>query len=252
MLKLSNVLMFLLNFVSNNNKKISFSASFGVNKLEGKPCQQVADELSKFKSLSVREKSGKKIIREFTNRKDVDVLVDPTMLLTQKEWDKVSFKPSQINELCPNNDKYILNYFLGNLSLEKKHEIERIAKENKCKIINMLDKNDPYYACGPSEFLWLEKNSFLICTDSFHSAVFAIIYKKPFIVFNRDDGQDGLNSMNSRLETLLSKFHLEDRYFVNKIDNELLKCDYLNIDRNLKQEKEKATAFLVNALNTKK
>ena len=66
------------------------------------------------------------------------------------------------------NDKYILNYFLGELSEQRKNEIERIAKENDCEIINILDKNGPYYETGPSEFLYLEQNAFLICTDSFH------------------------------------------------------------------------------------
>ena len=171
------------------------------------------------------------------------------MLLNTSEWDRVSKKPPQINSLNIKEKKYILNYFLGNLSIEIKNEIEQIAKENDCKIINILDKNDPFYACGPSEFIWLEKNAFLICTDSFHSSVFAILYKKPFIIFNRDDGQIGKNSMNSRLETLLSKFKLDDGYYNGKITKNLLKCDYSHIDKLLKEERIKAEKFLKDALD---
>ena len=100
-----------------------------------------------------------------------------------------------------NHKRYILTYFLGNLSDSRKKEISRIANEYDCEIINLLDKKDPFYSCcGPSEFLYLEKNAFLICTDSFHSSVFAILYDRPFIVFNREDK---LQNMNSRIANLL-------------------------------------------------
>ena len=87
----------------------------------------------------------------------------------------------------------------------------KIAKEKNCKVINLLDKNDPYYVSGPSEFLWLEKHADLICTDSYHSSVFAILYNRPFVVFDRD--QVGADNMGSRIDTLLSKFELKNRKF---------------------------------------
>ena len=105
--------------------------------------------------------------------------------------------------------KYILNYFLGNLSPKRRKEIERVAKENNCEIINILDKNDPLYVSGPSEFLYLEKNAFLICTDSFHSSVFAILYNRPFVVFDREE--KGIENMGSRIDTLINKFKMNNR-----------------------------------------
>lgn len=77
------------------------------------------------------------------------------MLLTADEWDKVSRKPKMLKI-----DKFILNYFLGELSEKRKEEIQRIADENDCEVINILDKNSPFYECGPSEFLYLEKHAF--------------------------------------------------------------------------------------------
>ena len=145
------------------NKRNSMAASFGVSNIKPEMEQYYKERLSKFNNISVREDSGKKIVEELTGRTDVEVLVDPTMLLTPEEWDKVSKKPEQLNF-----NKYILCYFLGELSEQRKKEIERVAKENDCKIINILDKKDPFYETGPSEFLYLEKNAFLICTDSFH------------------------------------------------------------------------------------
>lgn len=232
----------LLTFIE-GKKRIAFSASFGISELPKEYHEEFKNELKKFKAISVREDAGKKIVKMLTKRDDVEVLVDPTMLLDAEDWDKVSKKPEQLKY-----DKYILNYFLGELPIEWKNEIERVAKENNCKIINILDKNGKFYGTGPSEFLYLEKNAFLVCTDSFHSSVFSIIYDTPFVAFER---QDKLTPMNSRMDTLLSKFQLQDRKFNGKIKNDLLKCDYKEAKAILEKEKEKSFNFLKKALDIK-
>lgn len=225
-----------------NKKKISFSASFGINEIPDKYKEKAGDAIKRFDFLSVRENAGKNIIKELTGREDVEILLDPTMLLTANEWNKVAKQPKQYN-----GKKYILNYFLGNLSKERRKEIDKIAIENNCEIINLLEKNDPYYVCGPSEFLWLEKNAFLICTDSFHSSVFAILYNRPFIVFERQN--QGKNNMNSRLDTLLSKFELNDRRYNEKcITKENLQYNYERAYQILEDERIKSKRFLEKAL----
>ena len=230
----------LLSFVP-GEKRIAFSASFGISELPEQYHEKTARELKKFKAISVREDAGKKIVEELTGRNDVEVLVDPTMLITVDEWNKVAKKPKQMKS----NNKYILNYFLGELSESRKKEIERIAKENDCDIINILDEDDIFYETGPSEFIYLEKNAFLVCTDSFHACIFAVIYNRPFIVFEREEN---LANMNSRIETLLNKFKLENRRYRGKIANDLLEVDYSEAYRILEKEKEKADKFLKNAL----
>lgn len=234
--------MDLLDF-TDDNKKIAFSASFGISEVEEKHKKFLTENLNKFKNISVREVAGEKIVKDLTGREDVEVLVDPTMLLDAKKWDMVAKKPKQLK-----NDKYILNYFLGELSEERKKEIERIARENNCEIINILDKKSPFYQTGPSEFLYLEKNAFLVCTDSFHSSVFSILYNVPFIVFKRENSKV---NMNSRIETLLSKFELEDRYYNGKIEKESLEVDYSNAYKILENERKKSINFLKKAFELK-
>ena len=229
--------------VTEPKKRVSFSASFGINKLSEQYWKKLKHALKDYRAISVRENAGKKIIEDVVGRKNVEILVDPTMLLTSEEWDKASKKPEQLK-----TDKYILNYFLGELSEERKKEIQRIANENNCEVINILDKNSPFYETGPSEFLYLEKNAFLICTDSFHSSVFAILYNKPFIVFDREDSHE---NMNSRLETLLSKFKLENRWYKGHITDELLKVDYTEAYKILDTERKKSEDFLKRALDLK-
>lgn len=226
--------------------KIAYAASFGVDSISENTISQIKPALEKFNHISVREDKGKEIIQNFSNRRDVEVLIDPTMLLSSEEWDIIAKKP---NKMKSEDEKYILNYFLGNLSELRKREIEKVAKKNNCKIINILDKEDPFYNCGPSEFLWLEKHAFLICTDSFHSSVFAILYNVPFVVFDRDDKSQ---SMNSRIDTLLSKFEIDNRRFNGKnITKENLSSNYSKAFKILEKEREKSELFFEKALNLK-
>ena len=229
-------------------KNIAFSASFGVSDIPKQFHDRYKKGLSNFDYISVREDRGKEIVEELTGRKDVEVLVDPTMLLTSYEWDKVSKMPKQMKNKV--GKKYILNYFLGELSDSRRKEIEKIAKENDCYIINILDKNDPFYCSGPSEFLYLEKNAFLVCTDSFHSCVFALLYDRPFVIFDRE--QKGVESMSSRLDTLISKFKLKNRRYNGKeITKENLEHDYSEAYKILEKERKKSKEFLEKALEIK-
>lgn len=45
--------------------------------------------ISKFDAISVREEAAKSIIERITNRQDVEVLIDPTMMLQKEEWDRI-------------------------------------------------------------------------------------------------------------------------------------------------------------------
>lgn len=220
---------------------ISYSASFGVSNIPIEKMEYYKKRLKNVKYISVREETGKSIIQNILNKKNVEVLIDPTMLLSCNEWETVLKKPKMLKA-----NKYILNYFLGDLSNEKKQEIERVANENNCEIINILDKNSPFFECGPSEFLYLEKNAFLICTDSFHSSVFAILFNIPFIIFERD--QEGMKNMNSRLENLVFKFKLENRRFDGKITKQNLNHDYSQSYKILDEERKKSKKFLEKAL----
>lgn len=224
-------------------KRISYAASFGVNNLSSKYDNIVLKEIGKFKNISVREEEGKKIICNLTKRKDVEVLVDPTMLISINDWKKIMKKPQNMNF-----EKYILIYFLGNISEKRMECIKTFALENNCKIINLLDKNSDYYECGPSEFLYLEKNAFLICTDSFHSSVFAFLFDRPFVIFERE--QKELENMSSRLNTLIKKFKLKDRYFNGKkITNENLNHNYSESYIILDEERKKSKDFLKKSLD---
>lgn len=226
------------------NKKVSFSASFGVNYVPEKDSElykMCKEKIEDIRAISVREEAGKDIIKELTGREDVEVLVDPTMMLKSEEWEKVMKRPENLK-----TDKFIVKSFLGNSSDNSWKEICRIAEENDCEIIDISDKNSPYYNMGPAEFLYLEKNAFLVATDSFHACVFSILFSTPFIVFKRDDNK--LESMHSRIETLLKTFDMKNRIFDEKIGEDILDNNYEKAHERLELERQKAIDFLSKSL----
>ena len=218
------------------DKNFSLSASFGIEKIPDEYRKKYVQGISNMKNISVREAAGKKIVEDLINRKDVSVLVDPTMLIKKEEWIKISKKPENMF-----NEKYILNYFLGELTRKEKNNIVDFANKNNMKIINILDEKDPFYKCGPAEFIYLEKNASLIFTDSFHSCVFGILMETPFIVFERKDEN---TSINSRLDTLLEKFKLQKRRYKGIIDEKMLQCDYGKTESIIQLERKKMYNYL--------
>ena len=183
------------------DRTFSYAASFGIDHIPEEYVEDVRRGLEHIKFISVREDAGKRIVEELTGRTDVYVHVDPTMLLTAEEWDKVSKKPKQ---KLP--ERYILTYFLGTVSEERKAALKNKAAELGCELVELMDKNGPYYNNGPSEFLYLIKHAAMVCTDSFHGSVFSFLYERPFVIFDREGSGE---NMSSRLETLCSKFGLE-------------------------------------------
>lgn len=219
---------------------IAYAASFGVSEIP--TCYQngYKEMINQFKDISVREEAGEKIISSLNPKINVEIVLDPTLLVDSDSWNDLSTEiPTLIGK------KYILNYFLGTPSDDKKKVIEKIARDNNCIIIDLLDKNCEYYSSGPSEFLYLEKNAFLICTDSFHSCVFAFIFDRPFIVFDREDNNE---NMGSRIDTLLSTFELQDRKYSDNVKKECLSHNYSTGYKILEEKKKQSFAFLEKAL----
>jgi hypothetical protein len=96
---------YFLDFVNNNNLKFSYAASFGVDTIPLDYTDTYKNLLSGYTTLSVREESGKKIIKEIIGV-DAHVNIDPTLLLDKDEWGSIS----SIKTL---NYDYILIYLMA-------------------------------------------------------------------------------------------------------------------------------------------
>ncbi len=223
-------------------QRIALSPSFGVSELPSYCIDSYKQWINGIDYLSVRENAGANIIKNLIGKNAI-VLLDPTFMLSKIEWLDIATKPKWINH----NKKFILSYFLGAKSKETETWINNVAISKDLEIINLLDiNNKDVYSIDPSEFIWCTNNCELMCTDSFHGVVFSLVMKKPFIVFER---RDDLVSMNSRLDTLLNKFHMGTRKKDQIIyENDIFNVDYSNVDNIINNEKSKTLDYLKNAL----
>lgn len=226
---------------ANKNQRIAYAPSFGVSNIEKKYKKKYATWLNGIEKISIREESGQNLIQNLTDHK-VPILVDPTMLISKEDWitlsKEYSGKPQK---------KYLLTYYLGELSKEKQIWIEQIARENELEILKLADYNNlKEYSLRPDEFIDLISSATLFLTDSFHGTIFSIIMNTPFVVFDRISH---VGSMSSRIDTLLRKFEFENRKWEKiKYDN-VFDIDFSKVTSIQKIEKNKSISFIEKAID---
>jgi hypothetical protein len=229
-----------LNFVSYSSKpKISYAASFGVSEIPNSYRNLYQKGLNELSYISVREDAGKDIVKSIIH-KDVDVVLDPTLLLGKDKWDKL-IKDSEVYK-----KKYILTYFLEEMNEDDEKYIYEFAKSKKLEIKRLYYRKDiDNWSAGPKEFVNLISQCEMLFTDSFHGSVFAIIFEKQFEVFSRNGYGP---SMNSRIDTLLNDFNISDRWHSSNSEEE--KIDYHEVKMILQNKREKSFNYLKEALNS--
>lgn len=221
-------------------KTVCMSPSFGVSKIPEYREKEYSIWLKKIKALSVREIAGQKIIKNLTGRM-AEVLLDPTMLVSSKTWENICKEPE--NKLP---DHYIVCYFLGRVDKSYYKKIRDFSKKKALPVVMLFDILTPeYYVYDPAEVLYTIKHADYVLTDSFHGSVFSILFHKDFYVFTRNEG--GLN-MNSRIETLLEKFDLNDRLFVGE-SSDISSEKWCLTEHILENEREKAKNYIEKALD---
>ena len=225
-----------LNF-SPREQNFSFAASFGISSIQNQYKNDVVEGLRNIRKVSVREEAGLKIVRELSGRKDAEVLIDPTLYISEEEWAIVAKKPDKFRK-C----KYLLIYFLGCVSEIRRKRIENFAMQYQLKILDVMNPNSRFYAIGPDEFVYLIQNADFVCTDSFHASIFSFIFDIPLAILMREG--TGAN-MGSRLETLANKFGFSDRLiFDDHFDGRLIDVDYSEGKYILEEERRKVDRFL--------
>ena len=244
---------FTLEFVPDHVNKVSLSTSFGVSTLPSFQHRKAAKFLNRMDSISVREESGKKLIKELTGR-DILVVCDPTMLLSAEEWMQIQERKPLINE------KYILCYFMGDNPTHRDF-VKKLKEKTNYKIIGLLhgatyipsdDKfpDEAPYDIGPAEFINLVRNAEFMCTDSFHGTVFSILNRTKFFSFRRYEDSSKF-STNDRLHTLLDWTGLSHRMIYGNEDINDLLNDLINYDEVLPKvlaKRNEAIDYLKNAL----
>ena len=218
-------------------QKVCFSPSFGVDSLPEPWKPVIRERLLTFPNISVRETAGAEIVRELTG-KEAEVLIDPTLMLDREDWLKVAKKPRKADIGC----SFILSSFLGDMPADAAADNEYLRKELSAVNYHLQDwRNTGLYPCGPSEFIYLFDKAKFIQTDSFHTCIFAFLFRKPFLLYERE-GKD--SNMFSRIETLFRILDLERKYVGSGLENDLFECDYRTGFERLGGERRKVYRFL--------
>lgn len=219
-------------------KKVAYAASFGTNDLPNGYLERISFYLSDFNYISVREKRALEFLKQI-HRSDALLALDPTMLLTAKEWERREQRPDFETE----EYSYILSYNLKTKTADSEKFIQDLSVKKNLKIIDLLDhKQADYYGIGPLEFIYLIHHAAIVCTDSFHATVFSLLYHKNFIVFDR-------KHMNSRIDTLLEIADMTDRKFSGLENIEMDFSRYDCFEKNLNKKRKQSTEFLIKALH---
>lgn len=185
--------------------KISYAASFGKDNLDKNYHENAKKMLQQLTAISVREESGVSIVKNISGC-DAVCVPDPTFLN-----DDYSELISQSNEISTN---HIFCYALRT-SDGIRDVAHLISKEFNAPIFSPYNVHRRWREIGstvfpgPADWLKLLINSKYIVTNSFHATVFAILYKKPFLVVGLPGSRAGLNA---RAKNLLAKLGLSDRY----------------------------------------
>lgn len=232
---MSDIPTYFLSFTkAMNMRRIAYAASFGTDDLNeySKMDMKIAFESIKlFDAISVREKSGVHLCRDYFKMDAVHVL-DPTMLLSKDDYLKLI---ESEDSSCSTD--MLLTYVLDR-TLEKNEIIKRIgdvlhlipSKNGPVKYFSNIIENNASECIYPSVSKWLAgfRDAQFVVTDSFHGMVFSIIFNKPFVaILNSERGA-------SRFISLLSIFHLENRLI--STSKELLEEHFMPIDYTLINE----------------
>lgn len=231
---------YLLDFVKDRNKKLSYAASFGVSSIPANLKELYKNLLKDFKGISVREKQGQNIIKELCNL-DVSVVLDPTLLLNKNEWLKLNFSKQK-------RQKYILVYCLRKSNLL--NGMAKILKrETGFELVILSPRTKYTYSkfsaatAGPEEFIELFMNAEYVLTNSFHGTAFSINFNKKFLV---DLDTKSAQNTNSRLLNILELVNLTGRIVSEPQDIRKMyeEIDYKKVNGILNIERKTSLDYL--------
>lgn len=193
---------YYLCFLRDDAIRLSYASSFGRSSIEEDEAREVSKYLSKYKAISVREESAKRIIQSMGL--DSTVVADPTILCDVKAYYEL-MKDVDIER------GYILLFLIGfDKNLYKM--LRRVAKINHKRLLVVV----PSLFDNPSVFQdkvvlprveeWLKyiESADYVVTNSFHASVFSILFNKQFSSYLKV-------ANNGRIEDLLLHTGLVNR-----------------------------------------
>lgn len=239
---------YFLPFVK-EGRRISYAPSM-VKTPKQEYIAEIKRSLLSFHSVSVREKTTSDLVEQIID-KTPPIVLDPTLLLSKGEWEQF-LKPEPLVE-----GDYLF-FYTPYLKDDVIDVVKCISKELKLPIVisNFIDYRLLYshsfthrLATGPWDFLNLIKNARMVCSSSFHSILFSVLFNVPFCAINAlNDERMGyiLQCMKLQQNNIFSD-SLIDETFRKKL-YDLLKVDYSMAHRYIETEKNKSISYLRESL----
>lgn len=261
---LADPYLYALGFVK-GVKKFSYAASIARDRLDEAQLDKLCQYAKELDYISLREENNLEILSKKMN-KSISVVLDPTLLLTRKQWEEVAdyYKSKNKRYVSPCIDeKYIFVYLLGD---NKRHRkvVSQLAQKMLLKIVyipyvipfsktgHLSDRKFGDYRLNdvdPLGFVEIIKKAEVVVTDSFHATVFSLIYHKEFYCLQR-----ALNkgNMNSRLDSLLKSIDLQERLLMYNLkcinQNAVSEETWDSVDDKLDKLRLESIQFLNQAL----
>jgi hypothetical protein len=197
--------VYFLTNVSDEHKKIAFSASFGRTSLGEEEAELTRRALAGFDAISVRESSSVAILRSLGL--DGVALKDPVLLCDPGLWRRLAGGVSRATAPYVlvyrlNENESILGY-AKTLAEEMGYELRLVTFSPR----QSLHAGHGIHAVmqpSPSEWLALFRDAAYVVTDSFHGTCFSLAFERPMTVFDPPQ-------YSVRLTDVLRDFGLSDR-----------------------------------------
>lgn len=203
-----------LNFGSDNVKRISYAASFGLNVYPAKFIKPLANALQRFDAISVREKSGVSICAQVGMK--AHHVLDPTLLLHATDYASLVEAPTNTSS------SYFFTYQI-NITNSKEIHWDEILSYTQNKGWHSLSVTSSGFIGGREiladttyiyatipQWLGYIKYAHLVVTTSFHGVAFCIVMHRNFIYFPLSGTHaEG----NSRVLSLLEDIGLKDKVY---------------------------------------
>ncbi len=196
---------YFMGFVDENKKLITYAASFGKDTITGFEYYKLKDTIHKFDAISMRERSGCKILKQYFDTDSTNVL-DPTFLQKKEFWFSLASQ-SKLNIKKP----FIFIYLVATPTNLLK-AVEEYAKKHHYEIYSFSHLNAKIkYRCvsdaSLEDFLYYIKNAKCVFTTSFHGLALSINMNTDlYFELSRET-----NNANARLVDLCSSLGLLER-----------------------------------------
>lgn len=207
-----------LDFVSDDNLKIAYAASFGHSEhaIPSNKISSVSNLFKRFDYIGVREADGVEILRKNYGVQAKHVM-DPVFLVNTDDYRALAADSSLVGTVA--------SEFVGSYIIEpndfKLGVVKEIADKLGADNLNFTDGDRKHFVRKSAWFkdrnmhiqheatlydwLYMLQNAKFVVTDSFHAVCFCIMFKKPFILLQE-------RWALSRIESIMNIFGLHERW----------------------------------------